>query len=62
MQVKIVNGDIETLAATLNQAITDAYKQGQQAERERIKDIVVELLDQVDPWIHYSTLLEKIDE
>lgn len=37
------------------------WEAGQQAERERIKEIVGELLDPKDPWIHYSTLLEKID-
>jgi len=37
MQVKIVNGDVETLAALLNQVTSDSYKKGQQAERERIR-------------------------
>lgn len=39
----------------------EAWTAAQQAERGRIKDIVAELLDPEDPWIHYSTLLEKID-
>ena len=38
-----------------------AWIAAQQAERERIKDIVVELIYPEDPWIHYSTILEKID-
>ena len=38
------------------------WNAAQQAERERIKDVIAELLDPKDPWIHYLTLLEKIDE
>lgn len=42
----------------------EAWAAAQQAERERIKNVIAELLEPADrdPWIHYSTLLEKIDD
>ena len=56
MQVQIVSGDVESLAALLNQAIANAYAEGQHAERKRCREIVItmggpdvpELLRQID--------------
>ena len=39
----------------------EIWTAAQQAERERIKKIIGGLVEQDDPWIHFSTLLEKID-
>lgn len=39
----------------------DSWKTAQQAERERIKKMIDDMIDQDDPWIHFSTLLEIID-
>lgn len=40
----------------------DAWTAAQKAERERIIEIIVGLLTENGPWIHFSTLKEKIDE
>ena len=45
-----------------NEEAMNIYLSGVMAERERFKEIIGELLDPEDPWIHYSTLLEKIDD
>lgn len=42
--------------------ILEVWQAAQQAERERIKKMIGDMIDQDDPWIHYSTLLEKIDD
>ena len=43
------------------QTVLTIWSDAQQAERERIKKIIGGLVEQDDPWIHFSTLLEKID-
>ena len=64
MQVKIVNGDVDVLASTLNQAITDAYEKGQQTERERIKEIIkaIGVQGEHDQWFDAcDKIMEAID-
>lgn len=64
MDLTVSDADIEVLADRLTVVMNDAYKQGQQAERERIKDIIKTVGVQCDngTWVKCETIMEKIHD